>query len=66
MHEVCKATYFGVRHVPVPGGEVIHVARNSTTKLTVEEMGNYLEWVAQFLTEHCQVDAHRLKQAYNV
>jgi hypothetical protein len=70
MHELAKAAYFGTREIKVPTSgravldETITIINGGTSKLNVEEMSAYLDWLVPWLTEHAEIDARSIRRAY--
>jgi hypothetical protein len=68
LHELAKAERFGVREVEVPKsrGKTLKIINGSTTKLSVQEMSLYLDWLQVWLTDNAGIDAYSLRKSYGV
>lgn len=72
FHEIAKAEYFGVKQVQVqrPHGRkpdrLITIINGGTSKLNVEEMSRYIDWLQTFVTENCEVDGRSIRRSYRV
>jgi hypothetical protein len=66
LHELAKAERFGTREVYIPdgSGRSVRIIKGSTTKLNVEEMSRYLDWLQVWVTENVGVDARSIRRAY--
>lgn len=65
MHELCKAAFGGTRKVTI-GDITVEVLNTSTSKMSVEEFTNYIDWLGQYLTTEVGIDARALRRVHGV